>query len=321
MSRRWTALWAAVLPGCSILLDDPPCGVDTGTTVDSGVVESVLWQAVSAGGLHSCGVDATGAAQCWGLDEEGQATPPAGLSSGVLQVAAGHAHSCAAPDAAAPVCWGRDTDGQVSAAPGDVLVAIDGGGAHSCGRTDGGAVRCWGRDLEGQSTVPDDIFDGVTPAVDVVAGWRTSCAVDGLGALVCWGDDRDGLVSTAPTAPVQRVDLGRDFGLAVAETGDLLCWGTAAMCASVPVVTTGVGVAAGRDWGCVTDTDGALSCFGTRDVDDPVLADVPVLDSPTELVGASGGLHACALHKSGEGDGTTATCWGLDDAGQLSVLD
>jgi alpha-tubulin suppressor-like RCC1 family protein len=66
---------------------------------------------VAAGSDHSCAVDESGAASCWGLDTDGQASPP---SASFVAVSAGVFHSCGLTVNGAVRCWGSDNFGQVS---------------------------------------------------------------------------------------------------------------------------------------------------------------------------------------------------------------
>ena len=49
------------------------------------------YSAISAGGLHTCGLKLDGSVDCFGSDGRGQSTPPAGE---FLQVSAGGVHTC-----------------------------------------------------------------------------------------------------------------------------------------------------------------------------------------------------------------------------------
>ncbi|MCH8082929.1 MAG: hypothetical protein IH885_01715, partial [Myxococcales bacterium] len=84
---------------------------------------------ISASGSHNCAIQAgTGFVVCWGLDGDGQATPPDavnGVSGTATDIAAGGGHSCAIQAGTGNVvCWGDDTYGQ--ATPPDAVNGVSG---------------------------------------------------------------------------------------------------------------------------------------------------------------------------------------------------
>jgi len=56
-------------------------------------------------------VTTSGTVVCWGDNENGQASPPAGTFS---QVSAGGFHSCGVTTSGAVECWGNNEEGQAS---------------------------------------------------------------------------------------------------------------------------------------------------------------------------------------------------------------
>lgn len=93
---------------------------------------------------------AAGRVRCWGLDTQGQASPPWSLPLPTAQLALGSLHRGGAVQ-----CWGYDNAGQASA-PSDLGDCADlaAGNWHSCALTVEGLVRCWGSNSAGQSTAP-----------------------------------------------------------------------------------------------------------------------------------------------------------------------
>jgi hypothetical protein len=78
-------------------------GVDTGSTDGGG-------SGSDDGGSGS--TDGAGPISCWGDDEAGQSSPPAGFFD-YIQVSVGIDHSCGLEADGNLVCWGSNEDGQL----------------------------------------------------------------------------------------------------------------------------------------------------------------------------------------------------------------
>src|SRR2546428_5412249 len=149
---------------------------------------------VSAGGHHTCGVTADGAAYCWGKNAFGQLgdgtmtsrSSPVLVAGGVAftAVSVGYDHTCGVTSAGAAYCWGFNGDGQlgdgtatlgrlnpVRVRGGVDFATVSAGTHHTCGLTAAGAAYCWGYNGEGQ------LGDGTT-----TQRWRP-VPVAGRGAL------------------------------------------------------------------------------------------------------------------------------------------
>ena len=70
--------------------------------------------------------------------------------------------SCALRADGAVECWGLDDDGQASPSPDGHFSAISAGGDHACGLHTDGTIACWGQDPVGQATPPDGRFTAVS---------------------------------------------------------------------------------------------------------------------------------------------------------------
>ena len=278
---------ALLLGACTVVLVDIPCE-DTATS---------RWSAISAGGLHSCGLDLDGNARCWGRTVEGQDDPPEGTFSAI---ASGYQFSCAVDADGNPSCWGDGDEGQ--AAPPLPLAAMALGGAHGCGVGLTGLASCWGANDFGQTSL-----DGA-PAIAIAAGSLDSCRLDAAGIPHCaLGTPALGAV---PDTALLALVLGLTGACGLTADGALVWWGVgdAAWPPAGALVYTDV--AAGADFACALDSDGQVSCWGNDEVGQasPPSGRFVALDADAN------GRHACAL-----ADDATATCWGLDTEGQIDV--
>lgn len=125
------------------------------------------WRAVAAGSGHTCALDTTGAAYCWGRASSGE------LGTGVV-------------DAFAP--------GPRRVSGGLTFTALAAGDRHTCGLTAEGAAYCWGENQTGQlgrgdttsTTAPVRVAGG-HHFTRITAGWLHNCALDEGGEAYCWG--------------------------------------------------------------------------------------------------------------------------------------
>ena len=231
-------------------------------------------ETITAGFSHSCGVDAGGAAWCWGLDDAGQVGDgdtdqsskyaPVAVAGGhtFTELTAGYWHTCGVDTDGAAWCWGDDPSGQVgdggagqskyapvAVAGGHTFTQLTAGYMHTCGVDTDGAAWCWGDDRSGQ--VGDgDIVDqsnykyapvavtGGHTFTQLTAGFSHSCGVDADGAAWCWGWDYYGQVGDG---------AGQSWNHA-------------------PVAVAGghtfTQLTAGSGHTCGVDTDGAAWCWG-----------------------------------------------------------
>src|ERR1017187_6752206 len=154
-----------------------PVAVDT-----SGVLAGRTLTQITAGYEHTCALDSTGTAYCWGLNAYGQLgdgsttssnVPVAVDISGVLagqtltQITVGVVNTCALDSAGDAYCWGWNAFGQLgdgtttsSSVPvavdasgvlaGKTLTQITAGRDHTCAVTTADVAYCWGFNSVGQ---------------------------------------------------------------------------------------------------------------------------------------------------------------------------
>jgi alpha-tubulin suppressor-like RCC1 family protein len=160
--------WGLVPPGVAL-----PDSSFHASPTPLPVADPAVLAAVSAGFKHACGLDAAGAAFCWGRNDAGQLGDGTLAGSDTLRRVAGglawravsaHApfHSCGIDTTERAHCWGRNGvgqlgDGTLTSSTVPVAVAddlrfaeISAGGVHSCGLTLDRTVYCWGGGRDGQ---------------------------------------------------------------------------------------------------------------------------------------------------------------------------
>ena len=155
----------------------------------NGVLAGKTVNQITAGSFHTCAVDSTGAAYCWGNNSSGElgdgstadSIDPVGVdTSGVLagrtitQITAGLFHTCAVDSAGAAYCWGFNNYGELgdgSTADSNVPVAVEASGVLA-GRT----------------------------MTQITAGEYHTCALGITGSAYCWGDNGWGALGDGSTA-------------------------------------------------------------------------------------------------------------------------
>jgi|HubBroStandDraft_3_1064219.scaffolds.fasta_scaffold00221_9 alpha-tubulin suppressor-like RCC1 family protein len=389
----WGANGNGQLGNGSTISSSVPVPVYTG-----GVLSGRTLIQIVAGFSHTCALDSSGAAYCWGLNSSGQLgnnsvtqslVPVAVTTSGVLsgktltQITAGNAHTCGLDSSGAAYCWGANGNGQLGinttakslvpvavttsgVLPGKTLTQITGGYAHTCALDSTGAAYCWGANGNGQlgnssttqSLVPvavttSGVLSGKTlTQISADENGMYTCALDAAGAAYCWGAASfgqlgNGGVSSTPGVPVAVVTSGVLSGktltqiatgsgstCAVSSTGAAYCWGQgvngelgngSAVSSNVPAAVTMSGVLAGKtltqvslgtNFACALDSTGAAYCWGLNtsgQVGNPATAThflVPTAVTSQAAVSA-GYTHSCTI------SGGKAYCWGDNSDGEL----
>ncbi len=294
----------------------PPTAAPAATSLARLVVRPEPPASIAAGGRHTCAIDPSGLARCWGANESGQLgagdlsardgpTPVAGQLR-FAQIATGGAHSCGLTADGDAYCWGDDDHGQLGDATTslrDAPVRVAGparfrtlraGLDHSCGVTTAGTLACWGANAHGQLG-DGTTRDRATPvtvaglrAATVAVGWRHTCALTPEGTALCWGDNANGQLGdgsrTARLAPIP-VAGGRTF----------------------------VAIAAGATHTCAAATDGATYCWGTGGASAAPHPTPARVEAGAPFVTlAAGSVHTCGRTAAGQ-----LLCWGRNPYGQL----
>ena len=194
---------------------------------------SLVFTQVSAGASHTCALNGSGQAYCWGYDGDGALgngspfggrTPQTVVQGGVTfaSISSNYSHSCGLTAAGQAYCWGENGWGQVGDstvvdrnAPvavhqpaGVTFASITTGFNHTCAVDTGGNGWCWGEDASQQlgngAGAADRIPTAVTMPGGVSFAFATvdaskSCALDTIGQAWCWGKNTYGQVGDGTT--------------------------------------------------------------------------------------------------------------------------
>lgn len=220
------------------------------------------FQALTAGGGHTCGLTEETALYCWGSNRAGQlgigtfggaTSTPHRVGSGVRLVAAGGVHTCAVTALRDVLCWGGNVRGQLGdgsrlPASGPRFVTIRGaedvaaGPVQTCVRA---PATCWGGNELGQLGIgrvgDTSLPRRVDTSLDLASlslGARHGCGRSGEDVPLCWGSAEggalgDGRVEGTASSPVRvagehrfiDVAAGDGHACGVDRGGGAWCWG------------------------------------------------------------------------------------------------
>jgi len=108
-------------------------------------ISSGAWYGPEGSGrmhYHLCALRESQTVTCWGADDFGQASPPAGMR--FRSVSAGGKHTCGITIEEMTRCWGADDAGQSTPPDGAAFVEVTAVHDSSCGLLHEGDVVCWG---------------------------------------------------------------------------------------------------------------------------------------------------------------------------------
>ncbi len=197
--------------------------------VPSPVLTDLRFNTIAAGIGHTCALDTSGRAWCWGSNDYGSlgdGAPPApgtGQQSAVpskvygdqafVDLYAGGHHFCALDAQRRAFCWGWNRFHQLGDGSGDTIsvsvpTAMVGshrwkrlllGQVHSCGINESDDLYCWGLNDAGQfgdgtttlAPVPRFIRS-MRPYQSLSTGAKHMCAITKDGFAFCWGRGTQG---------------------------------------------------------------------------------------------------------------------------------
>lgn len=296
------------------------------------------FRAVSAGASHTCAIDLTGVAHCWGANGSGalgigstddwaEALTPAAVATShrFERISLADQLTCAISMDSVAFCWGSNFTGQLSSESDTLCVYPYLEQLHPC------------------SPVPVQV-EGVPPLAEIAAAGDHVCGLTSAGVAYCWGTGTFGRWGDAPPMPAANwngtvlqfmtVDAARERSCGIAREGSLYCWGRSA--------TRGGGevppeegfpipepfrtplkwraLAMGSTHTCGITDGGTTYCWGRNNSGElgigtrgpPIHSPVPILgDHEFESI-AAGMNHTCGLTSE-----RVAYCWGRNHAGGL----
>jgi hypothetical protein len=271
-------------------------------------------QVITSGAPANCVLVRDGSIRCWGVDRELVTAAP--TNAGFIELALGGHHGCALDADGKVLCWGEDVrEEEIPAERFRHVSAM--GYAQSCGVTMAGELKCWfftdyvARLAEVTpgfaETVRENMeeMNRVPPGSDyqkIRGYWGWACAQKTDGRLTCWGPylaaDPELQI---PEDPLCDFAVAGNFGCAVTNEGDGLCWGARQTPeGSFSAVAAYVGSV------CFIRADDAkLECRGT-------LARNPPADTFQQL--SVSGEHACGVTTDDR-----IVCWGENEFGEAEV--
>ena len=258
---------------------------------------------VSAGGVHSCLLRASGVIECWG--QVRQSDVPSGT---FMAVSAGGHHTCALrPNPTAEYgtveCWSNPGGGSSSSIrepSGAWFSAVSSGKDHSCGISVRGEIHCWGYNLLGQLDAPSGHFTAVS------AGHNHSCGLKRDQTIECWGGHGVG-ESDAQPGPFLQVTAGAVHTCGLRTDRTIQCWGGSAWNLDVPSGQFAA-VSAGDGHTCGLRTDQTIECWG---LNSDGRSDAP---AGRFVAVSAGDDHTCGLRTD-----QTIECWGSNILGQAAA--
>jgi alpha-tubulin suppressor-like RCC1 family protein len=321
-----------------------------GVSLPVRVVTTASFTVISAGGVHTCALEAGGKAWCWGSNESSQLgnigtpnvfsatpVPVTPVTMRFKSISAGAEHTCAIDMNDDAWCWGSN------------LGARAGIDVNNCGQSE--SISCaFNYAVKTQASGPRaGVSHLPIKFKSLSAGAVNTCGIDLAGNVQCWGTRLRGQTLTgSPDQPAQvpmiagavsisaggSANYADDHSVcAVAGNGELFCWGdgdqgqlgnggTPLVPSISPVNVSGtqdyVSVSVGIAQACARTAIGVLRCWGANGHGELGVAGTSSRAVPTTVPGlgsaqiAVGGDHACSL----DAVGVTA-CWGDNTWGQV----
>lgn len=299
-------------------------GDTTNRTTPTQLAGATHFQAIAAGGEHTCGISAPdGALWCWGDrfygalwlgPQAGSITAPMQANAtGWKTITAGDDFTCGIDVLGELWCWGANGYDQLAAGVPTATsepfkIGADGewddvaAGATSTCATSQGQLWCWGNNTMAQAGVGSitPVLDTQTEIATAQAPWAAvapgayhTCAIDQAGQLWCFGDGARGMLGNGVTSATLPVELDQSWRAASAH----------------------------GDSTCALGVNGAIACWGDDGAYQLGDGQRQPRATPEQLANtgpwsqvAVGDTHACARTT---GAAPELWCWGVNDDGEI----
>jgi len=200
------------------------------------VLGNINFSSISTkGGDHTCGINTTGSAFCWGYNGYGElgignttsmSTPQLVLGGlNFTSISEGIESTCGIITNGNVYCWGRNDYGELGIGnttnmntPQLVLGGLNFTSislgieyfTHTCAITTNHSVYCWGYNIYGQLGLGNTTSPMLTPQLvssennfsSISLGLMHTCALNTTGSAFCWGNNVDGELGNGKTSVI-----------------------------------------------------------------------------------------------------------------------
>lgn len=321
--------------------------------------------ALALGNTTSCALLSNATVKCWGFDSYAPISlTPGYIETGYpIQLDAGGNNACLVQNDKTIKCWGssgfgelgdgnytdttRENFSPVTVSDISTATQVTVGYSHACALLENGTIKCWGDNQNGQLGIGHAFgdgssrvaVDGISNAIQVVAGDMITCALLDDGTIKCWGSNFEGLLgngsvvgfSATPVfvsgiANATQIAAYYQSICALLSDKTIKCWGTNGNGelgsggggeGSIPETVSGISTAeqitVGNGNTCALLSDSTIKCWGQNafgavgDGTAPTDQSTPVYVSgiSNAVQVKAGDSHICAILSD-----KSVVCWG-----------